>query len=195
MADKRQTYNTENFKIKLGVVDDVNALQPEQGAMAFDKATSSPYCADGVNWLSLSGAVQDEAISLLHEGAIPVAVTAGVPVIADWFDEVVYNIGTAFTESIPAQTVTINTTGSYSYYTEFQVEADTPNVLFSYYPTINWVRQTARTVTLTTKNKPEIVTYQIGPSLNATDVIEVSVSADKTCTVTGSLVSTGIRLI
>lgn len=196
MATKTTTKQNTSYKTVIGVVPTLDNLIPEEGATVFNQSDKALYYSDGITWLILGPqAAQSNAISLTHAGPIPVSVTADTPIQVDFFDTVQYNLGTAFTESIPSQNVTINTTGDYSYYMEFNLSADVPNVLFKYYPTFNGVRQLAREQTLGAKDSLTLLTFQFGTSFTATDIITVEIEADKTCNLTGEVISTGIILL
>ena len=190
-----QTFFNSAFKVKVGTIPVIDGIVPEKGALLFDESISTLYLGDGFNWTAIE--LSTEGMAVTGESFID-AMTAGVLLEpADYFDTIVYNRGTALTISIPAQTVTVNTNGSYRIFYNYTAESTAPNTTLLFDIAINGT-PTGSPVQLFMAKKDTPVS-QSGtltiPGIVATDVLTLCIEVDKTCTLTRGNQEVGISLI
>ena len=190
-----ETFINSAFKVKTGKVPVIDGLVPEKGAMMFDESTSTMYFGDGFNWLAID--VTTEGMAVTGVSFVD-AMTSGVPVEpADFFDTIQYNRGTALTVSIPGQSATVNTNGSYRIFYNYTAQSSTPNTTLLFDVAIDGT-PTGSPVTLVMPKKDTPVS-QIGtltiPGLVATNVLTLCIEVDKNCTLTRENQEVGISLV
>ena len=192
-----QTLKNSAFKVKAGSVATTLGIIPEKGAILFDESQNTPVIGDGFNWLTFTPSI--DAIALVANGDIySDAMTVGVPIEpADFFSVIRYNLGTAFTVSIPGQSATINTTGSYRINYLFNAQADTPNIMFLFDVAMDGTPLGVPLQNfLPKKDTPVSFSGQfVIPGITATDVLTLWIQSDKTATVQRFGQEIGISLV
>ena len=185
------------FKVKMGSVPNTLGIPPEKGAVLFDESLNSFVIGDGINWLAFTTTL--DGIALAANGDIYSDVmTAGVPIApADFFSVILYNIGSSLTPSIPAQTVTVNTTGSYRLNYLFNAQSNTPNTTFLFDVVVNGTPLGFPVENfLGKKDTPVSFGGQfVIPGLTATDVLTLWIQSDKNATVQRFGQEIGISLV
>jgi hypothetical protein len=184
------------FKAKMGSVPNTLNIPPEKGALLFDESQNAPVVGDGINWLTFAPSI--DAIALTSNSTEYVdAMTAAVAVEpADFFSNVLYNLGTALTPSIPAQTVVANTTGSYRFNYLYWAKSTVPNTKLDFDIAINGTPLGVPIINLL-KTKDTRYTFQgqfVVPGITATDILTLWIKTDKTCTLTRGGQEIGIAL-
>lgn len=192
-----QVLKNSAFKVKSGSVETTLGLPAEKGAILFDESLNSLVIGDGINWITLASSL--EGIALVANGDIfEDAMTAGVPIEpADFFAAVKYNIGTALTPSIPAQTVTVNTTGSYRINYFYNAQSTQPNTTLLFDIAMNGTPLGVPIESFLPK-KDTLVSFSgqfVVPGITATDVLTLWIQADKTCTMQRFNQEIGISLV
>jgi hypothetical protein len=171
------------FKVKMGTVKSLDGLIPERGALVFSLADNAVFLGDGFNWLTFEPSSFGAAVT---GTSFDNAMLAATPVLsADYFDAILYNLGSAMTISIPAQTVTIDIDGDYRINWLFNVQCDVPNVGLHFDISLNGTPVGHFDVFLSTKNTPVSAggTATI-PGLVDTDVLTLDIETDKACNLT-----------
>ena len=192
-----QTLKNSAFKVKAGSVATTLGIIPEKGAILFDESQNTPVIGDGFNWLTFTPSI--DAIALVANGDIySDAMTVGVPIEpADFFSVIRYNLGTAFTVSIPGQSVTINTTGSYRINYFFNAQSDAPNTTFLFDISVDGTPLGVPIVNfLPKKDTPVSFSGQfVVPGITATDILTLWIQSDKSATVQRFGQEIGISLV
>ena len=191
-----QTTNSA-FKVKSGSVENTLGIPAEKGAILFDESLNSLVIGDGINWLSFGTTL--DGVSLAANGDVYSDIlTAGVPVEpADFFSVVVYNLGSSLTPSIPAQTVTANTTGSYRFNYFYNAQSTVPNTTLLFDIAVNGTPLGAPISSFMPK-KDTSVSFSgqfVVPGITATDVLTLCIEADKACTLQRFGQEIGISLV
>lgn len=192
-----QKLTNSSFKVKAGSVATTLGIIPEMGAILFDESQNTPVIGDGFNWLTFTPSI--DAIALVANGDIySDAMTVGVPIEpADFFSVIRYNLGTAFTVSIPGQSVTINTTGSYRINYFFNAQSDAPNTTFLFDISVDGTPLGVPIVNfLPKKDTPVSFSGQfVVPGITATDILTLWIQSDKSATVQRFGQEIGISLV
>jgi len=192
-----ETKTNSAFKVKAGSVSTTLGIIPEMGAMLFDESQHAPVIGDGFNWLTFTPSI--DAIALVANGDIySDAMIASVPIEpADFFSIIRYNLGTAFTVSLPGQSVTINTTGSYRINYLFNAQSDAPNTTFLFDIAVNGTPLGVPVQNFLGK-KDVSVTFSgqfVVPGITATDILTLWIQSDKAATVQRWGQEVGISLV
>lgn len=185
------------FKVKMGSVENTLGLPPEKGAVVFDESQNSFVLGDGINWLAFTTTL--DGIALAANGDVFTDIlTAGVPVEpADFFSVVLYNIGSSLTPSVPGQTATVNTTGSYRFNYFFNAQSTQPNTTLLFDIAVDGTPLGAPIVSfMGKKDTPVSFSGQfVVPGITAAEVLSLWIQADKSCTIDRFNQEIGISLV
>jgi hypothetical protein len=175
------TLENASFKVKAGVVDSVDGLVPEKGAIVFDDETGTIKVGDGFNWRPLP--LEDfSALALSLAVQIDTPLLAATPIAPfTYFDTVDYQQGTDIVPTI-GDTITINANMVADMSSNFQASVSTPNTSVLIESLVNAVVVGSRELNFTRQNQFLTFDWTNRASLVAADVMTLRVSSDNATT-------------